>query len=433
MHRRQFLARSSAVIGAAAFGRPTLGQDAPAASHAVLGRMDDWKAVRAEFNLDPALIHMSGFFLASHPRQVREAIDRHRRGLDANPIGYHQHNDSPLTVRTLRAAAEYLEAPAGAIALTDSTTMGLGLVYGAIALQPGQETLTTTHDHYSTHRSLELRAERTGTTLRAVTLYRRGADVSVDAVVGAIRDAVTPRTRLVAVTWVHSGTGVKLPIRALADALAAINASRDVNDQAILCVDGVHGLGIEDFTLPELGCDVFIAGTHKWLFGPRGTGLLWASPRAQSLIRPFIPPFTPEFPGLNINGEVSTWGPHATPGGFHSFEHRWALADAFEFHQRLGKARIANRIHALNRQLKEGLASMRHVTLHTPMSDELSAGIVCFEVDGLTPEQVVRKLAARSIVASISPYEVSYARLAPSLLVDESDVDACLREIHALA
>ena len=74
-----------------------------------------------------------------------------------------------------------------------------------------------------------------------------------------------------------------------------------------------------------------------------------------------------------------------TPGGFHSFEHRWALGEAFEFHRAIGKAKVAARIHELNRQCKEGLAAMKHVTLHTPLSDECSAGIITFEVAGMKP------------------------------------------------
>ena len=72
----------------------------------------------------------------------------------------------------------------------------------------------------------------------------------------------------------------------------------------------------------------------------------------------------------------------ATPGGFHSFEHRWALGEAFAFHRRIGRERITERIHALATQYKEGLAAMPHVTLHTPLSPALSAGLICFEVQG---------------------------------------------------
>src|SRR6185369_16185221 len=89
-----------------------------------------------------------------------------------------------------------------------------------------------------------------------------------------------------------------------------------------------------------------------------------------------------------------------TPGGFHSFEHRWALSAAFEMHQGIGKARVAARVRDLNTRCKEGLRKLPRVRLKTPMSGDLSAGIICFEVDGVAPKQVVAKLAERRIIAT---------------------------------
>ena len=122
-----------------------------------------------------------------------------------------------------------------------------------------------------------------------------------------------------------------------------------------------------------------------------------------------------------------------TPGGFHSFEHRWALAQAFDLHHQIGKPRVAARIHALNRQLKDGLAAMGHVRLHTPLDESLSAGLVCFEVNGLSPQRVVDRLRASGIVATVSPYATSYARLAPGLLNSPEEVDQVLAAVRALA
>src|SRR5690606_41594887 len=70
-----------------------------------------------------------------------------------------------------QAAAEYLGARPEEVALTDSTTMGLGLLYGGIRLRPGQEVLTTEHDFYSTHQALALRERRDGVAVRRVRLY----------------------------------------------------------------------------------------------------------------------------------------------------------------------------------------------------------------------------------------------------------------------
>ena len=121
--------------------------------------------------------------------------------------------------------------------------MGLGLLYGGIVVRPDQHVLTTEHDFYATHEALRLRAERTGASVEQVRLYDDPAAASEDEVVGRLVDAITASTRVVAVTWVHSGTGVKLPIAAMSAALAELNRERDDADRALLCVDGVHGLG----------------------------------------------------------------------------------------------------------------------------------------------------------------------------------------------
>jgi isopenicillin-N epimerase len=112
-----------------------------------------------------------------------------------------------------------------------------------------------------------------------------------------------------------------------------------------------------------------------------------------------------------------------TPGGFHSFEHRWALPDAFASHGRIGRARVAERTHGLARQLKEGLDADGRIRVKTPLDDALSAGLVCFEVDGFDPREVVVRLDQRNIIASVTPYATQYVRLGPSILNMPTEVD----------
>lgn len=431
--RRQFLVRTGLAFGAAFLaGRIPSPVVFPASPTFVF---DDWDAVRAQFPLSRELIHMAGLFLASHPAQVREAIERHRRGLDADPVGYWHEHEAKQEAAVLREAADYLGAEPSEIALTDSTTMGLGLLYGGLDLKPGQEILSTVHDHYSTDVSLTLRAERTGATLRRISLYENIPTVSRDELVDCLVRGVSPRTRIVAVTWVHSSTGLKLPIRDMAEALAAINAGRGPSDRVVFCVDGVHALGVEEFRVSEVGCDFLIAGTHKWMFGPRGTGLVWGRAEAWPIARAIIPTFSGDAYEIWMKESPPRPLPQAvsmTPGGFHSFEHRWALDEAFKFHRAIGKARVTRRIHDLNQQLKRGLAAMPHVTLRTPLSQDLSAGIVCFEVAGQKPEETVARLRDRGIVGSVTPYATRYARLAPSLLNSEQEVERALDVVRGL-
>lgn len=76
---------------------------------------------------------------------------------------------------------------------------------------------------------------------------------------------------------------------------------------------------------------------------------------------------------------------------------------------------------------------MSRVRLRTPIDDGLSAGIVCFEVDGFPTKDVVGRLGALGIIASKAPYHTSYVRLAPGLLTSPEDVDETLREVRRLA
>ena len=431
--RRSFLVRTGFALGATvlAGGFPHAFADPPSSP----GKFTSWDAVRAQFPLSRHLIHLAGLFLASHPMPVREAIERHRASLDADPIGYWIKQEERQEANVLRAAADYLGADPTDIALTDSTTMGLGLLYGGLQLREGQEILTTTHDHYSTETSLRLRAERTGTTVRQVSLYRSLNEVTPSSLVNELVKGIRPKTRVVALTWVHSSTGLKLPIRAMATAIEELNQHRAEHDRILLCVDGVHALGVEYFRVNDLGCDFLIAGTHKWMFGPRGTGLVWGHQRAWPAAQATIPTFNTKAydiwmkltPAADLPQSV-----YMTPGGFHSFEHRWALAEAFQFHRDIGKSRVTQRIHELSLQLKQGLAAMAHVTLHTPLSPELSAGIVCFEVAGMTPRAVVEKLRQRGIVGSVTPYATQYARLAPGLLNSADEIEATVKEVRNL-
>src|SRR5438874_416888 len=343
LNRRGFVASVgwSFLASAAARG------DAPKpAAAAGAENFSDWSQVRVQFDLSPEWLHFSQFYIVSHPRPVREAIERYRRMLDANPFATVEHGmgfaaflgqqsqDVAFPVRVQQAAAQYLGGRPDEVALTDSTTTGLALIYNGLTLTPGDEILTTTHDHYVHHEAIRLAAERNGASWRRIALY----------------DA------------------------------------------------------------PEKN---------------------WA------LLRPTIPSFYSSEPFAAWEDghppQTPTRAAWVSPGGFKAYEHQWAMAEAFEFHRRIGRARIAARIAALNTQCKEALAAIPRVKVLTPRDAALSAGIICFEVQGRTPEETVQRLLERKVIASTSPYKVTHARLAPSLVNDERQVEAAVRAVYEIA
>jgi isopenicillin-N epimerase len=438
--RRNFLINGSLSLAAGALA-PLLVQAGKTATSAPAD-FKDWESVRREFDLAPNYIHLALFFLASHPKPVRQAIEQYRAKIDADPLlavdsAIFEQTEKNIPFQVCRTIANYIGGNWQDIALTQNTTTGLALLYHGLPLREGDEILTTTHDHYVHHESIRLATGRCGATWRKIPLFDSYDSISPDQIADRIRKAIGPKTRAVGVTWVHSSSGVRLPIARIAEELSDLNRGREQKDRVLLIVDGVHGLGVEDPNITALGCDAFAAGTHKWLFGPRGTGFVWAKPAVWQRMRPVIPSFTsPDIFAAWAEEHEPVPPARAawfSPGGFQAFEHFWALPQAIRFHQNIGSARITSRTHELNAQMKEGLSRMAHVQLYTPRDENLSAGMVCFDVKGMKPEEVVKRLLDQRIVASTTPYRVSYARVACSIVNTPQEVETVLRAIRELA
>ena len=100
------------------------------------------------------------------------------------------------------------------------------------------------------------------------------------------------------------------------------------------------------------------AGSHKWLFGPRGTGIVWAKDFGP------LTELIPSFDGFEN-------GARLTPGGYNDFEHRWAVADAFAIQQRITRKAVVERTVALASQLKEGLQDVDRSRHHPAATGRL--------------------------------------------------------------
>lgn len=423
---RRHLLKVAAVAPLAAPAPPAVAQSSASDT--------SWDGVRGMFDLAPDRVHMSAMLLTSHPAPVREAIERHRAALDRDPVGYLEANGERLTGASRQAAADYLGMSPAHVALTDSTTIGIGLIYTGLKLRAGQELLTTDEDYYVTHVALRHAAERSGATVRRIALHDGAAGASAEGMVARLRDAIRPETRLLALTWVHSNTGLKIPAGAIAAMLREVNADRAEDDTVLFGLDAVHGFGVETDGFFDLGADFVMAGCHKWLFGPRGTGIAAIGARGLRATRPTIPSFDDSevFSDWYLGREIAepNNGRRMTPGGFKPFEHRWALADAFALHARIGRRRIAARTHDLACRLKEALAEIDGVTVHTPRAPALSSGIVAFEVAGVPSDAVVGRLRARGIVGSVAPYPSALVRLTPSIRNTGAEVDRAAEAVR---
>jgi len=417
-NRRDFLKQAGILAAALPLGA-SLPNVARAASNAPLPR-NQWAQLQQLFEQDPDYLHFSNFLITSHPKPVREAIARHRAALDKNPglamdwdLGVIEQREENVRVW----AGRYLEASPKQIALTGSTTEGLATIYGGVHVRADQEILTTVHEHYATHTTLALRSERDGTRVRKIPLFKDVFSASQAEILANIDNAIRPETRVLGMCWVHSGSGLKLPIGAIGAIVDKHNRGRSDADRIVYVVDGVHGFGVDNLNFAQMNCDFFIAGTHKWMFGPRGTGIICSRFEEVKYVTPVIPTFS----------EATAFSTTMTPGGYHAFEHRWALDEAFKLHLQLGKAEVEARIHALNSYLKRSLQQRPQIEMVTPLSPQLSAGFTFFRVKGKDSDKVAAHLMANRVIADAVHRDVGpVIRTAPGLLNDEAQIDRLL-------
>ncbi|WP_449434124.1 pyoverdine-tailoring periplasmic protein PvdN [Pseudomonas putida] len=413
--RRTFLKQASLLAAGLPLASQLLGSTQAMAKPAPAS--DSWGEFRQLFDLDPNYAHFSNFLITSHPRPVREAIAQYRAELDSHParcVDWTTQSEWKHEAEVREWAARYLEVKPRQIALTGSTTEGLGMIYGGLRLTPQQEILTTEHEHYSARKIFAYRTERDGAQVRKIRLFDDPTTISDDQVLSTIAAAIRPQTRVLGMTWVHSGSGVKLPVGQIGALVREVNRNRDENDRILYVIDGVHGFGVEDMRFADLNCDYFIAGTHKWMFGPRGTGIICAASTE-------LKHLTPTFATFSENEDFAT---SMTPGGYHAFEHRWALGKAFELHLQYGKEAIQARIHGLNDYLKGRLEEHRAIELVTPRSAAHSAGFTFFRVKGQDADQVAAYLNGQRIVVDAVDRDVGpVIRTAPGLLNTEAEID----------
>jgi selenocysteine lyase/cysteine desulfurase len=337
-----------------------------------------------------------------------------------------------------RSLADYVGGTPKEICLTVNTTTALAMVYHGLTIRPDQEIVTTEHDHYSHHESIRYAAARSGSKVRYISLYDRPSLARGPEMVDRLAQAIGPRTRAVGVTWVHSSTGVKLPIADIAEVVARANRGRGSRDRCLLIVDGVHGFANQDVDAAKLGCDFFAAGTHKWLFAPRGTGFLWGRAEVWPELRPTIPTFDPDAPqpwaAWQYRKDLPpTQAAFVSPGGFLAYEYVLAIPAAVALHRRIGRDQIAARIRELNTAFREGVVGIPGITLHTPVDPELSGGISCFEVKGVSAAQVADLLAEKRIRTNSSPYKVSYPRVGAGIMNFPEEIDSVLEELREIA
>src|SRR6266404_6742667 len=277
VHRRGFLssfAGAAAVGTALNFGGELFAQLAQAPSQLPDRGLYDsneeayWTELRKQFLIPSDEVYLNNGTVGSSPRPVLNAIfegyNTTEQMADADPEdypiwGYAAWNEfrDPL--------AQFVGAERDEIALLRNATEANSYIANGFDMKAGDEVLMSDQEHPGGEQPWNLRAKRYGIEVKKFRIPKPAKNAA--EILTLINDAITPRTRILFVSHITTATGVVLPIKEI----SALARSKGI----ISAIDGAHVPGMMRLNIHDLGCDMYTASPHKWLFAPKGSGFLY--------------------------------------------------------------------------------------------------------------------------------------------------------------
>jgi selenocysteine lyase/cysteine desulfurase len=368
--------------------------------------------VKEQFALRPGAIPMNAANLCPAPRVVAEKVTELTRDLDGDVSFQNREKFTKTLEESRRKVAEQLGATPDEIALVRNTSEANNVINSGIALKAGDEVVLFDQNHPTNNVAWTVRAARYGFSVRRVAVP--AAVREEDDIIKVFRDALTPRTRVLAITHVSNSTGVRLPARPLCEMARVLGIHSHV--------DGAQTWGCLNVNLREMACDSYSASAHKWLMGPKEAGVLYVRQERIAQLWPLI-----VAPGWGNKVETEAKGARK----FETLGQRddaclAAVGTTVDFHRLIGQARIEARVLELAAALKDGLAKIPGVTLVTSRDPALSAGVVVARFASADARKVYTQIYAKhGIGASTS----GGLRLCPHIYNTMEDVERAARAV----
>ncbi len=334
-----------------------------------------WKALRKHYLFEDDLIMMNNGTVGPMPAPVFNTLSSAFRVQCTMPCEVY--NTFGARRDEVRAkVARFLGADPGEIVLNRNTTEGMSLVANGLDLERGDEVLLSNMEHMAGISAWALQAKRRGVVVKEVPVGLPPR--SVDEVVGAFEAAITPRTKVICISHTVYISGLIAPIKEL---------SEMAHRHGVLVLgDAAHAPGMLNMNLHATGVDFWAASPYKWLGAPCGCGIFYVRKDLQERLWPSIA--MSGWDTLPDARRFETLGQRADPLVF-------ALGEAVDFQNTVGKERIQRRIQTLATYLKEGLAEIPGARLHTSMDPYLSSGLTAFSVPGKDPSVIMNYLRER--------------------------------------
>jgi isopenicillin-N epimerase len=234
--------------------------------------------LRHLFLLDPAVHFLNHGSFGARPRAVFDAYQGWQRELEWQPVAFLGRRWFELMVGVRSRLADYVNSPVDDLVLVPNATFAVNAVARSLALQPGDEILTTNHEYGACDRIWRFVTQRSG-----AHYVRQPIRLPIDEpeeIVQQLWAGVTARTRVIFISHITSPTALIMPVAAICARAHAVGI--------MVVVDGAHAPGQIPLDLAALGADFYTGNCHKWMMAPPGAAFLYARPDRQALLEPLV-------------------------------------------------------------------------------------------------------------------------------------------------
>lgn len=218
------------------------------------------------WSLEPDLVFLNHGSFGACPDPVLEFQAALRARMERQPVQFLTRDLEGLIDDARRSLGEFIGGDPEGLAPVSNATEAVNAVVGSLDLHPGDEIVVTDHGYNACANVVSRAAERSGATVRTVSLPFSAIDP--DLVFRRVVDAVGDHTVLVLVDHVTSPTALVLPV----ERIVAELEGRGVP----VLVDGAHAPGMLELDVDALGCSWYAGNCHKWMCAPKGAGFLYA-------------------------------------------------------------------------------------------------------------------------------------------------------------
>ena len=272
-NRKNFLAS----IGSTTVGSILLNTIFPFSStHAQLNSFSSGQP-RNEYLFADGLTYLNTGTLGPCRRDTIEESLKFWEELESLPVKFYgKFGAESLAEKTRGIAAGFLGCDLSEMLITNSTTNGMNAIAQGLRLKAGDRILTTDQEHGGGLLCWNYFAKYYGVIVDKINIPP--GENNVELILKRVKDNLKKKTKLISVSHVFSSTGLRMPIAEISS-LARTNG-------ALCIVDGAQAAGAIEVNVKKLGCHAYATSGHKWLMGPKGTGLLYLSKDAQDIIRP---------------------------------------------------------------------------------------------------------------------------------------------------